>query len=453
MSTLKQFDNLAVSRSLPIAHDAERMILGCIILDNDLLAEASAKLQPEDFFQESHRIVFRAMLRLATRREGIDPITMKPEIGVDDMQRIGGEVFLASLFDGCPRFSSIDSYIQQVRRAAIRRDLIRASYTIADEAYSGEDLAEEVLSKANQRLSLIDSHRSASKLLTASEAGWTRLQEIENFQSSGRAILGIGTGIYDLDRLTGGLIPGDQHLLCARPSMGKTALSIRLLDGVATSGYNQDPVQVFFTAEMATSQIMDRWLFGKARVDQMRLRTNRLTQDDYRQLTTAQQAIDSYKVIVDDAARKPSEVRSVLRRVKREYGRVDVFYFDHIGKGRPDHSISERRHQIGYLSAEFKEIEKEFACAGVILTQLNRVSPGSGDKKPELHHLAESGNLEQDADMVFYPHRPGYYDEHADQTQAEIGILKQRNGPAGVTFPMRWEGRYSWFDNFGGDYA
>jgi replicative DNA helicase len=291
MSTLKQFDNLAVSRSLPIAHDAERMILGCIILDNDLLAEASAKLQPEDFFQESHRIIFRAMLRLATRREGIDPITMKPEIGVDDMRRIGGEVFLASLFDGCPRFSSIDSYIQQVRRAAIRRDLIRASYTIADEAYSGEDLAEEVLSKANQRLSLIDSHRSASKLLTASEAGWTRLQEIENFQSSGRAILGIGTGIYDLDRLTGGLIPGDQHLLCARPSMGKTALSIRLLDGVATSGYNQDPVQVFFTAEMATSQIMDRWLFGKARVDQMRLRTNRLTQDDYRQLTTAQQAI------------------------------------------------------------------------------------------------------------------------------------------------------------------
>ncbi len=453
MSTLKAIENMAIDRSMPMEAEAERMILGVVLLDNSLFAEAAAKLQPEDFYSLSHQRIWRAMLQLAMRHEGLDPVTISSELGAEGLDRVGGPAFIAGLFDGVPRFSNIDSYISLVRRAAIRRELIVASYRIADDAYTGEEYAEEILSKANLRLAEIDAHRSAEKLTTASEAGWTRLQEIEDFQASGRAILGIGTGIYDLDRLTGGLIRGDQHLLCARPSMGKTALGVRLMDGVATSRYNENPVQVFFTAEMRRSQIMDRWLFGKARIDQMRLRTNRLTVDDYRALQAAQKAIDTYRVVIDETARKPSEVRSVLRRVQRELGPVDVFYFDHIGKGKPDHSIAERRHQIGDLSGEFKEIEKEFNCAGVILTQLNRVSPGSGNKKPELHHLAESGNLEQDADMVFYPHRPGYYDEHADQTQAEVGILKQRNGPAGVSFPMRWEAKSSWFDNADVEYG
>lgn len=451
MSYLKAIDSMVLDCSMPHDPEAERMIQGVILLDNSLIAEAAAKLQPEDFYSPSHQRIWRAMLRLAAKRDGIDPVTLAAELGAEDLERVGGPAFIASLFDGVPRFSNIDSYINLVRRAAIRRELILASFRIADDAYTGEDLAEEILAKSNQRLADIDAHRSAEKLVMAGEAGWQRLQEIEDFQASGRAILGIGTGIYDFDRLTGGLIRGDQHLLAARPSMGKTALGVRLLDGVATSRYNENPVQVFFTAEMRRSQIMDRWQFGKARIDQMRLRTNRLTKEDYRALTIAISAIDSYTAIIDETSRKPSEIRSVLRRVKREYGRVDVFYFDHIGKGKPDSSITERRHQIGYLSAEFKEIAKEFDCANVILTQLNRVSPGSGDKKPELHHLAESGNLEQDADMVFYPHRPGYYNPEADQTQAEIGILKQRNGPAGVTFPMRWDAKCSWFDNAGGE--
>lgn len=443
---MKKVESVA-DRSLPSAPDAEKMILGCILLDNGLLCEAAAKLQSEDFYSESNRSVWKAMQRLAARQAGIDPLTLQSEIGSDGVDRIGGAAFIGSLFDGVPRFSNIDAYIALVRRAAIRRELILASFKIADDAYTGEDQAEEILAKANKRLADIDAHRSQQKLVTASEAGWLRLQQIEDFQASGRAILGIGTGIHDLDRLTGGLIRGDQHLLAARPSMGKTALSVRLLDGVATSRYNEHPVQVYFSMEMSRGQIMDRWLFGKARVDQMKLRTNRLAIEDYRALHAAQLAIDRYQVVVDDSSRKPSEVRSVLRRVKREYGRVDVFYVDHIGKGKPDTAKEGRRHEIGALSADFKEIAKEFDCAGVIMTQLNRVSPGSGDKKPELHHLAESGNLEQDADMVFYPHRPGYYDEHADQSTAEIGILKQRNGPAGVSFPMRWAGQFSWFDN------
>lgn len=434
-------------RSLPHAIDAEKMILGVILLDNELLAEAAAKLQASDFYSPSHKAIWQAMTRLGTKRSGIDPLTLSTELGEDGLDRVGGAAYIASLFDGMPRLSSIESWLQLVRRAAIRRELVVASCRIADDAYEGESLAEDILATANQRLASIDAHRSMDSLVTASDAGWQRLQAIEDFQASGRAILGIGTGIHDFDRLTGGLIRGDQHLLAARPSMGKTALAVRLADGVATSRYNEEAVQVFFTAEMRTSQIMDRWLFGTARVDQMRLRTNRLNAGDYRLLQTAQQKIDTYKVVIDETSRKPSEVRAVLRRVKREFGRVDVFYFDHIGKGKPDGSVSERRHQIGNLSAEFKEIAKEFDAAGVILSQLNRLSPGTGDKKPELHHLAEGGTLEQDADMVFYPHRPGYYQPESDQTVAEIGILKQRNGPAGVTFPMIWQGSYSWFDN------
>ena len=354
MSILRQIENMPLDRSMPAALDAERMILGCVLLDNLLLAEVAAKLQPEDFYSPSNKIIWMAILRLSARRSGVDPLTLQAELGAGDLDRVGGAVYVAHLLDGCPRFSNIDAYINLVRRAAIRRELVVASYRIADDAYTGEDIAEEILAKANRRLADIDAHRNSEKLITASEAGWSRLQEIEDFQASGRAILGIGTGIYDLDRLTGGLIRGDQHLLCARPSMGKTALGVRLLDGVATSKYNEQPVQVFFTAEMRRSQIMDRWIFGKARVDQMRLRTNRLTTEDYRKLQAAQLAIDSYTVVIDEATRKPSEVRSVLRRVRREYGHVDVFYFDHIGKGKPDGSIPERRHQIGHLSAEFK---------------------------------------------------------------------------------------------------
>lgn len=447
MSYLKPIDQ--ADRSLPCDREAERMILGVVLLENDVLAEAAAKLQPEDFYLPSHQTVWRAMLRLAARREGIDPVTLQSELGAEDMDRVGGPAAIAGLFDGCPRFSNIDAYITLVRRAAIRRELILASLRIADDAYTGEGLAEEVLAKANMRLADIDAHRSAQKLTTAGEVGWLRLQAIEDFQASGRAILGIGTGIYEFDRLTGGLMRGDQHLLVARPSMGKTALSVRMLDGVAFSRYNEQPVQVYFSMEMLGGQITDRWVFGKARVDQMRQRTNRLTKEDFRALQTATQAIDATKTIIDDCARRPSEVRAILRRIKREYGRVDVFYVDHIGKGETDTHYEQRRHEIGKLSKEFKEIAKEFNCANVIMSQLNRVSPGAGSKEPELHHLAESGNLEQDADMVFYPHRPHYYDQNADPAEAKIGILKQRNGPAGVSFPMRWDGRFSWFDNTG----
>lgn len=445
MSYLKPINQ--ADRSLPCDREAERMILGVILLDNDVLAEAAARLQPEDFYLPSHQRIWRGMLRLAGRHEGVDPITLQAELGAEDLERVGGPAVIASLFDGVPRFSNIDAYIELVRRCAIRRELILASYRIADDAYTGEDLAEEVLAKANQRLADIDAHRSAQKLTTAGEIGWLRLQEIEDFQASDRAILGIGSGIYEFDRLTGGLMRGDQHLLAARPSMGKTALSVRMLDGVAFSRYNENPVQVYFSMEMSRKQILDRWMFGRARVDQMRQRTNRLTKDDYRALQTANQAIDGTKTIVDETTRKPSEVRAVLRRVRREFGRVDVFYVDHIGKGETDSHYEQRRHEIGKLSKEFKEIAKEFDCANVILTQLNRVSPGAGSKEPELHHLSESGNLEQDADMVFYPHRPHYYDQNADPAEAKIGILKQRNGPAGVSFPVRWDGRFSWFDN------
>jgi replicative DNA helicase len=314
-------------------------------------------------------------------------------------------------------------------------------------AFSDEEPANAVLARAERMLRSIEGSNGNRELVTASEAGWKRLEEIEAFQASGRAILGLGTGLYELDRLTGGLIRGDQHLIAARPSMGKTALGVRVMDGVATSRYNEEPVQVFFSMEMARSQIMDRWLFGKARVDQMRLRANRLTREDYRALGEAQKAIDGYRVIVDQDCRRPSEMRGVLRKVVQRWGRVDVIYVDHILKAHPDQRTESRRLDVAAVSADFKEIAKEFDCAGVILCQLNRVSPGTGDKEPELHHLAECGNLEQDADMVIYPHRPAYYDKAADPREAKAGILKQRNGPSGVSFPLTWFGEFSWFDN------
>lgn len=439
-------------KPLPSNVEVERMILGVILLDNTTIEQAIEHLNPSDMSAPSHRRIYERMLEMHSAGEGIDPMTVCTALKrAGELDGIGGPAYVAGLIDGCPRFSNIQDYVRIVKDASILRQVIKTSNTLMQMAFSDEEPANAILARAERLFRDIEGAGGNRELVTASEAGWKRLEEIEAFQASGRAILGIGTGLYELDRLTGGLIRGNQHLFAARPSMGKTALGVRVMDGVATSRYNESPVQVFFTMEMSTGEVMDRWLFGKARVDQMKLRANRLAREDYRALGEAQKAIDSYHVIVDQDCRRPSEMRGVLRKIVQRYGRVDVFYVDHIGKASPDQRTESRRLDIAAVSADFKEIAKEFDCAGVILCQLNRVSPGAGDKEPELHHLAESGNLEQDADMVIYPHRPFYYDKSADPREAKVGILKQRNGPSGVSFPLTWFGEFSWFENAASD--
>lgn len=436
-------------KMIDVPHDleAERVLIGCVLLNNQMYADVAAELRTSDFFLVSHREIWDAIGGVLGRGIALDFITLAEQLRAQDrLEKVGGVSAISRLTDGIPRFSNLEEYVRIVKGKSISRQLLNTGAVISSLGYDLSRTPEEQLDEAHRQLVAISAGDNG-KLVTAGEVGFRTIQDLEDFLASERAYTGIATGLTDLDFAMGGMQRGDLIIDAARPSMGKTALALRMTQGVAESRHNEDPVQIFFSTEMSEDSLIRRLQFGVGGVDSAKIRAKRLDREDWRKILAAQERIANWKLVIDDKARTTMEMRRAIRRAVREYGKIDVIYQDHIGlvNGKPA-PHENRNREVGRITWEMKEIAKEFNAPFVALCQLSRANQARPDKRPSISDLRDSGEIEQNADVVLFPHREGYYNKEASPSDAEIGIGKQRNGPT-PRIELCWLTASAWYEN------
>lgn len=420
---------VAVERSLPHNLDAERSVLGAILIQNDAYNLAVAVVRPEDFYRDAHRRIFARVIDLAERGMAIDFVTLKEELTrAGELETVGGPAYVASLVDGVPRATNVEYYARIVKEKAILRSLIVAGNQIVAEAYQAEQDAAEVLDRAEHAIFQIAEGRVRTGFTSLYDIAQDSVEAIQKAHEEKQLITGVPTGFHDLDQLTSGLQRGDLIIVAARPSMGKTSLALNIAQHVGTHAKKTVGV---FSLEMSKEQLFLRMLSSEAQIDGHALRTGFLRRDDWGRLTTALGVLGQAKVYIDDT---PSigvlEMRAKARRLASEHG-LDLLVIDYIqlmqGRGRFDN----RTQELGAISRSLKGLAKELNVPIVTLSQLSRAPESRSDHRPQLSDLRESGALEQDADVVFLIYREDVYNKEPGENEnvAEIIVAKQRNGP------------------------
>jgi replicative DNA helicase len=421
----------ASERSLPHNLEAERCVLGSILIHNDAFNSAAELLDADDFFRDAHRRVFDRMVDLNERGEAIDLVTLKDELGrAGDLDAVGGPAYVAGLVDGVPRSTHVEHYARIVKEKATLRNLIFSANQILDTAYSGEDEADTVLDRAEQAIFSIADDKVHDGFVPLRDLVPGTFEAIEKIQGHTGHVTGVPTGFPDLDEMTQGFQPSDLIIVAARPSMGKTSLVLNIAQHL---GVKTKMTVGFFSLEMSKEQLFMRMLTGEAKVDSHKFRGGFLGERDYGELASALERLSEAKVFIDDSASiGVLEMRAKARRLKSEHG-LDMIVVDYLqlmqGRGRFDN----RTQELAAISRSLKGLAKELNVPVVALSQLSRAPESRSDRRPQLSDLRESGALEQDADVVLFIFREEVYDDKPElEGLAEIIVGKQRNGPTGV---------------------
>jgi len=426
----------SLDRGLPASPDAEKAILGAIILENDLANEALSDLRAEHFYLDAHRRIFQRINDLSDVGRPIDTLTLAEELGRNkELESVGGVAYLSSLTDGVPRRASIEHYIRIVRDKSTLRNLIHAASGVISQAVEASDTAPDILDAAEAAIFAISDERSGQQLMTVAEIAKESFGgDIEKLYSRGRKITGLETYYSDLDELTSGFQPSDLLIIAARPSMGKTAFAINIAENAAVDGQKKVAV---FSLEMSREALLNRMLCSQARVDSHKMRTGFLGKEDIAKLRDALEKLLAAPIYIDDTPGVSlTELRSKARRMKQTVGldMVVVDYLQLMSASAPGGKRYENRTQeVSAISRGLKAIAKELRVPVVALSQLSRApeTRGGKDSEPKLSDLRESGSIEQDADVVMFLYRPDYYihDDPDVQGKAKLIIAKQRNGP------------------------
>ena len=417
-------------RALPHNLEAERCVLGAILIHNDAFNVAAELLDARDFFRVAHQRVFDKMVALSERGQAIDLVTLRDELSrAGALEEVGGPAYVASLVDGVPRSTNVEQYARIVKERATLRNLIDSGNRIVATAYAAEEDADVVLDRAEQEIFSIAEDRVHAGFVPMSDlvdAGFATIEKLHDLKN---VVTGVPTGFVDIDEMTAGLQPADLVIVAARPSMGKTAFALNIGLHVGAGGRTAG----VFSLEMAKEQLFMRMLTSEARVDSHRFRTGLLTESDYTSLSDAMGRLAQAHVFIDDT---PGigllEMRAKSRRLKAEHG-LDLIIVDYIqlmqGRGR----FENRTQEIASISRGLKGLAKELNVPVVALSQLSRAPESRADRRPQLADLRESGALEQDADVVMFIFREEMYEETPENAGvAEIIIGKQRNGPTGT---------------------
>jgi len=418
-----------LERPLPQNLDAERSILGAILLDNHTLNVAIQNLKPEDFFLEQHRRVFNQMIALGENQQAIDLVTLTESLHrVGELESSGGAPYLASLADGMPRVSNVEHYARIVREKALLRNLIHATHNIQQRALEGEDGADTILDNAESSIFALAEDRVKAGLIPIKDIVRDNFERLEKIFREGKSITGVSTGYTELDKLLSGLQPSELLILAARPSQGKTALALNFAENISIRAGS--PV-AFFSLEMSKESLLQRLVASVAQIDAHKFRSGHLSREDWRRMTEALGTISSAPLWIDDAgSTSVLEIGAKARRLKREKGLslVVVDYLQLItGRGR----FSNRQEEVSSISRGLKGLAKELQIPVLVLSQLTR-APEREERGPQLSDLRESGAIEQDADVVMFIYRPHWSKMEAspeERDQAEIQVAKQRNGP------------------------
>jgi replicative DNA helicase len=428
---------LAVAeRTLPHNLEAERSVLGAILLHNDAFNLAAEVIDAKDFFRDAHRRIFDKMVKLAERGDAIDLVTLKEELGrAGELEEIGGPAYITALVDGVPRSTNVEHYARIIKEKATLRNLIYSANKILTTAYEGGEEADVILDQAEHAIFAIADDKVRDGFVSLRDLAQASLETIEKLHSHKELITGVPTGFADLDEMTSGLQPSDLVLVAARPSMGKTSFVLNIAQHV---GINTDMTVGFFSLEMSKEQLFMRMLTAEARIDAHRFRSGYLNEKDYGRLSHALGTLAEARVFIDDTASLGVlEMRAKARRLQAEHG-LHLLIIDYIqlmqGRGR----FESRQTELASISRSLKGLAKELKIPIVALSQLSRAPETRSDHRPQLSDLRESGALEQDADVVMFIFREEQYRDADGQPNqeaegvAEIIIGKQRNGPVGT---------------------
>ncbi|HEY2860615.1 MAG TPA: replicative DNA helicase [Terracidiphilus sp.] len=442
---------------LPAAVDAEKTILGAILLDNAAHAEAAEKLEADDFSLDSHKRIYQRMGHLLAEQRPIDIVTLANELArFKEIEAVGGVAYLASLTEGLPRRPVIEEYIKIVKdKSLLRRLMMICSDAIARAADQSET-ALEVLGAAEAGLLAVSEKSVGNGFQSLDQIVANSFGSIDNLYKQSREVTGLATGFYDLDRDTSGLQRGELIIIAARPSMGKTALAINICQNAAIQ---TGAVVGVFSLEMSRESLLRRMLAAQAWVDQRKLQTGFLVKEDHDKLQRALGDLVESRLFIDDTAGiSLAEMRAKARRLKQHQGKLDLIMVDYLQLMSATLPTSggkryeNRTQEVSAISRGLKALAKELDVPVVALSQLSRNSERRGeDKRPLLSDLRESGSIEQDADVVMFIHREAYYsrDEEmseSDRAKSEIIIAKQRNGPTGIIH-VNFISKFTRFDN------
>ena len=440
--------DLADLKVPPHSLEAEQSVLGGLMIANDTWDSVADLLKAEDFYRRAHRQIFQRMARLVEAGEPIDVITLSEQLhSAGELGDIGGLPYLTELARSTPSAANIRAYAQVVRERAGLRALIAAANTIADSAYhTAGRSTDEVLDLAEREIMRIGEERPKTggpeEVNPLLKKAVDKIDELFRNESS---ITGLSTGFAALDEKTSGLQQSDLVIVAARPSMGKTTFAMNLVEHAVL---HQDRPVVVFSMEMPSQQLVMRMISSIGRIDQTRVRTGKLDEEDWPKLGAAVGKLKDRPLFIDDTpALTPSEVRSRARRIAREHGQLGMIMIDYLQLMQVAGSSENRTGEISEISRSLKAIAKEFSCPVVALSQLNRSLEQRPNKRPVNSDLRESGAIEQDADVILFIYRDEVYNEESpDKGVAEIIIGKQRNGPIG-TSRLAFIGKYTRFEN------
>ena len=445
----------SLERSLPNSAEAERAILGGIILDNGLISQAIELLRPEDFYVPSHRRIFLAMTALFERGAEINPILIGEELKKDNaLESVGGISFITNLTYGLPHSTNIAHYAKVVRGKSMLRQLIRAANKITQEALEQEDEPELILDHAEHSIFELADERLRQGFVHVKPVAQELLEKIQEMEGRSSVLTGLTTGFADLDTLTSGLQRQDLIIVAARPSMGKTSLALMLAENAAI--HVPGAVVGMFSLEMSKEALVMRMLCSQANIDAQRFRNGFLSRAEWTQIGKALNTLSDTRIFLDDSAGiTVLEMRAKARRLATEQKRLDLILVDYLqlmsGSAK---RFESRQQEVSQISRELKGLAKELNVPLVALSQLSRAPESRSDHRPQLADLRESGALEQDADVVAFIYRPEIYktpeerDSMPDDEKnvAELIVAKQRNGPTD-TVRLRFTPSSMRFDN------
>ena len=439
-------DDALIKRVLPHSIEAEQSVIGSMLMDRDAIITASEIVTAGDFYQHQYGVMFEAMLELFNENLPIDLVTLQNRLKEKDVPpEVSSLDFVRDIITTVPTSANIKSYANIVRNKAVLRRLIKPNEDIANTCYAGKESLETILATTEKTIFDLLQNRSSGDFVPIRQVAMNVLEKIEEASKNQGTVTGIPTGFIDLDYKTSGLQPSDFVLIAARPSMGKTAFVLNLVDHIAVK--KGLPAMVF-SLEMSKEQLVNRMLAMESNVDSQKLRTGTLSDSDWDAVVEGIGVIGNSKLIIDDTPGiSIGELRSKCRKMKLEYG-LNVVIIDYLqlmsGSGK---SGDNRQQEISEISRSLKGLARELSAPVIALSQLSRACETRQDHRPMLSDLRESGAIEQDADVVMFLYRDDYYNKDTDMPNiAEVIIAKQRNGPIG-TVNLVWRPEYTKFAN------
>ncbi len=440
--------DISLEKTLPSNLEAERSILGAILLDDKAVLTVFETLKPQDFYLDSHRRVFERMLQLMNNSRPIDLVTLKDELQrTNELESVGGAAYLASLTDGLPRAMNIEYYAEIVKEKSTLRRLIQISNETMARSYQDEEPAQDILQSMEKAIFDIASQQFHTGFSSITPVVSDVFKQIEELSNRKAPVTGLETGFVDLDRLTAGMHPSDLIIVAARPGLGKTSLCLNIAEHVAIR--KQKTVGIF-SLEMSKEQLVKRLLCSEARIDAHRINTGYLNKEDWHRLSRASGDLSETRIFIDDSASvSVAELRSKSRRLALEHG-LDLIVVDYLQlMSGSTQRYENRTQEISQISRGLKGIAKELGVPLIAVSQLSRaIESRTGEhRRPQLSDLRESGSIEQDADVVLFIYREDMINPTEENNGlAELIIGKQRNGPTG-TVQLAFSKQFTKFDS------